>query len=118
MSFEFMKVESYHNDQSSGHVKISLSEEELLALKGKDVLIVEDIIDTGNTMVALLEALKKYEPASVKVVSLLVKRTERSNSYVPDYAGFSIPDLFVVGYCLDYNEVFRGILFASFFDEI
>lgn len=60
-------------------------------------------------MVALLQKLKTYEPASIKVVSLLVKKTPRSNSYVPDYAGFSIPDLFVVGYCLDYNEHFRDL---------
>lgn len=103
MSYEFLKVKSYHNDQSTGDIKISLSEEELQGFKGKDVLIVEDIVDTGKTMVALLHLLAKYEPASVKVVSLLVKRTDRSNNYKPDYAGFSIPDLFVVGYCLDYN---------------
>lgn len=60
-------------------------------------------------MVALLDHLKAYEPASVKVVSLLVKKTTRSNNYKPDYAGFSIPDEFVVGYALDYNEVFRDL---------
>ncbi|KAJ3398889.1 hypoxanthine phosphoribosyltransferase 1 [Chytriomyces hyalinus] len=58
-------------------------------------------------MVALLERLKQYEPASVKVVSMLVKRTPESNGYVPDYFGFSVPDYFVVGYGLDYNEYFR-----------
>jgi hypoxanthine phosphoribosyltransferase len=60
-------------------------------------------------MTCLLERLKKYEPASVKVVSLLVKKTERSNNYTPDYVGFYIPDLFVVGYALDFNEVFRDL---------
>lgn len=106
ISLEFLKVKSYENE-TSVNVKISLTAEELQGFMGKDLLIVEDIVDTGKTMVALIELLKQYRPASIKVVSLLVKRTSRSNSYVPDYIGFSIPDLFVVGYCLDYNEVFR-----------
>ncbi|TPX73335.1 hypoxanthine phosphoribosyltransferase [Chytriomyces confervae] len=106
-SYEFMKVKSYENDKSTGNVQISLSEDELKSYKGKHLLIVEDIVDTGRTMVALLERLKQYEPASVKVVSMLVKRTPESNGYVPDYFGFSVPDYFVVGYGLDYNEYFR-----------
>ncbi|KAI8622369.1 phosphoribosyltransferase-like protein [Chytriomyces sp. MP71] len=101
------KVKSYENDKSTGQVKISLSEDELRTYKGKHLLIVEDIVDTGRTMVALLERLKTYGPASVRVVSMLVKRTPESNGYVPDYYGFSIMDQFVVGYGLDYNEVFR-----------
>jgi hypoxanthine phosphoribosyltransferase len=72
-------------------------------------LIVEDIIDTGKTMVQLIQLLKQYQPKSIRVVSLLLKQTPRSNNYVPEYVGFSIPDLFVVGYCLDYNEVFRDL---------
>ncbi|KAJ3113275.1 hypoxanthine phosphoribosyltransferase 1 [Phlyctochytrium bullatum] len=109
LSFEFIKVKSYENDQSTGSVKISLSEEELKAFKGKDLLIVEDIVDSGQTMVALINRLKQYEPASIKVVSLLLKKTTRSNKYVPDYVGFAIPDSFVVGYALDFNEVFRDL---------
>lgn len=109
MSVEFIKVKSYENDQSSGNVQISLSEEELKGFKDKDLLIVEDIVDTGATMVALIELLKRYNPSSIKVASLLLKRTTRSNSYVPDFVGFAIPDLFVVGYGLDYNEKFRDL---------
>ncbi|KAJ3047654.1 hypoxanthine phosphoribosyltransferase 1 [Rhizophlyctis rosea] len=109
LSFEFIKAKSYENDKSSGQIKLSLSEEDLKSFKGKDLLIVEDIVDTGRTMVALVERLKQYEPASVRVVSLLLKKTDRSNRYVPDYVGFAIPDLFVVGYCLDYNEYFRDL---------
>lgn len=60
-------------------------------------------------MVKLLERLKQYNPKSVKVTSLLVKKTSRSNGYVPDYVGFAIPDAFVVGYALDYNEYFRDL---------
>ncbi|KAH6562355.1 hypothetical protein BASA50_006561 [Batrachochytrium salamandrivorans] len=109
MSFEFIKVKSYENEHSTGSVKISLSEDDLKSFQGKDLLIVEDIVDTGKTMVGLIDMLQKYQPASIRVVSLLLKKTDRSNSYVPDYVGFSIPDLFVVGYCLDYNEVFRDL---------
>jgi hypoxanthine phosphoribosyltransferase len=84
MSFEFIKVKSYENDKSTGTVTISLSESELLAFKGKDLLIVEDIVDTGVTMVALTTLLSKYAPSSIKVASLLLKRTDKSNNYVYD----------------------------------
>ncbi|KAJ1555178.1 hypoxanthine phosphoribosyltransferase 1, partial [Cladochytrium tenue] len=109
ISFEFIKVKSYVNDSSTGDVRISLSEEELASFRGKDLLIVEDIVDSGATMVALTRRLRQYEPASIKVVSLLLKKTPRSNKYVPDFVGFAIPDDFVVGYALDYNEVFRDL---------
>ncbi|KAJ3413731.1 hypoxanthine phosphoribosyltransferase 1 [Chytridiales sp. JEL 0842] len=109
LSFEFIKVKSYHNDESTGNVKISLSDEELASFKGKDLLIVEDIVDSGKTMVSLIELLKQYQPASIRVVSLLLKKTSRGNGYIPEYVGFAIPDLFVVGYALDYNEYFRDL---------
>ncbi|KAI8870499.1 hypoxanthine phosphoribosyltransferase [Ramicandelaber brevisporus] len=109
LHLEFIKVKSYENDKSTGSVSISMPEEDLKELKGKHLLIVEDIIDTGATMVKLLEKLKQYQPASVRVVSLLLKKTPHSNGYIPDYVGFAIPDQFVVGYALDYNEVFRDL---------
>ncbi|KAG0173629.1 hypoxanthine phosphoribosyltransferase 1 [Apophysomyces sp. BC1034] len=108
LSLEFIRVKSYKNDKSEG-VTISLSEEECQDFKGKNLLIVEDIIDTGATMVKLLERLQDYQPRSIKVTSLLVKKTPRSNGYIPDYVGFAIPDAFVVGYALDYNEYFRDL---------
>jgi len=109
LSLEFIRVKSYHNDQASGEVRVSLTEDECKEFQGKNILIVEDIIDTGATMVKLLEKLKQYNPASIKVTSLLIKKTERSNGYIPDYVGFAIPDAFVVGYALDYNEYFRDL---------
>ncbi|CAO3594601.1 unnamed protein product [Absidia cylindrospora] len=108
LSLEFIRVKSYQNDQSVG-VNISLTENELKDFEGKNILIVEDIIDTGKTMVALLERLQTYKPKTVKVTSLLIKKTERSNGYIPHYVGFAIPDAFVVGYALDYNEHFRDL---------
>jgi len=104
---DYLKAKSYQNDKSTGEVKLTLTD--FSALKGKDILLVEDIIDTGETMMRIIDELKKYSPKSVKVASLLVKDTKRSNGYKPDYAGFIIPDLFVVGYCLDYNENFRDL---------
>lgn len=109
MTLDFIRVKSYENDKSSGKVQISMSEKELQELRGKNVLLVEDIIDTGKTMKRLLEELSKHEPKSVKVASLLLKKTPLSCGYIPDYVGFAVPDLFVVGYCLDYNDIFRDL---------
>ncbi|XP_012914394.1 phosphoribosyltransferase domain-containing protein 1 isoform X3 [Mustela lutreola] len=75
----------------------------------RNVLIVEDVVGTGKTMRALLSSIEKYKPNMVKVASLLVKRTPRSDGFRPDYVGFEIPNLFVVGYALDYNEYFRDL---------
>ncbi|PVU96237.1 hypothetical protein BB559_002465 [Furculomyces boomerangus] len=109
IALDFIRVKSYENDSSTGKVQISMTEKELASLKGKDVLIVEDIIDTGKTMVSLVNHLKTYELKSVKIASLFVKRTPLSNGFIPDYVGFSVPDLFIVGYCLDYNDYFRDL---------
>lgn len=104
---DFVRAKSYVNDQSIGDVEIiGISEKDI---KGKHVLLVEDIIDTGKTMSALTDKLKNIGATSVKVASLLVKRTALSNGFQPDFVGFSIPDAFVVGYCLDYNERFRDL---------
>ncbi|KAI7872938.1 phosphoribosyltransferase-like protein [Spinellus fusiger] len=108
LSLEFIRVKSYKNDQSEG-VTVSLSESECRDFEGKNLLIVEDIIDTGATMVQLLKMLNQHNPKSIKVTSLLLKKTPKSNGYVPDYVGFAIPDEFVVGYALDYNEYFRDL---------
>ncbi|XP_069504261.1 phosphoribosyltransferase domain-containing protein 1 [Ambystoma mexicanum] len=108
MRVEFVRLKSYCNDQSMEEMQI-VGGEDLPKLSGKNVLIVEDIIGTGRTMKALLNQLQKYKPKMIKVASLLVKRTPLSDGYRPDYAGFEIPNLFVVGYALDYNEHFRDL---------
>ena len=98
----------FKNQESNGEVQI-IGSDDMSNIKGKNVLIVEDIIDTGRTMVKLLKTMEKYSPKQVRVCSLLVKRTSRSNGFLPDYAGFSIPEKFVVGYALDLNEHFRDL---------
>lgn len=90
MSVDFIRVKSYENDQSSGEINI-IGLDKLDNLTGKNVLIVEDIIDTGATMRKLLATLSKYKPKSVRVACLLRKRTPKSSGYIPDYVGFEIP---------------------------
>uniref|UniRef100_A0A4W3I0Y0 Hypoxanthine phosphoribosyltransferase n=1 Tax=Callorhinchus milii TaxID=7868 RepID=A0A4W3I0Y0_CALMI len=109
MTVDFIRLKSYCNDQSTGDIKV-IGGDDLSTLTGKAYLFYfQDIIDTGKTMQTLLNMLKDYKPNMVKVVSLLVKRTPRSVGYRPDFIGFEVPDKFVVGYALDYNEYFRDL---------
>ncbi|KAK3108339.1 hypothetical protein FSP39_005837 [Pinctada imbricata] len=108
LAVDFIRLKSYVDDTSSGEIEV-VGGDNLENLKGKNVLVVEDIIDTGRTMQKLLGILNNIHPKSIKVVSLLVKRTKRSIGYRPDYTGFEIPDIFIVGYALDYNEYFRDL---------
>ncbi|XP_046569902.1 hypoxanthine-guanine phosphoribosyltransferase-like isoform X1 [Haliotis rubra] len=115
MAVDFIRLKSYRstygskeNDISTGNIEV-IGGDNLANLEGKNVLVVEDIIDTGGTMTQLLALLKEVKPKSVRVASLLVKRTPRSVGYRPDYVGFEVPDKFVVGYSLDFNEYFRDL---------
>ncbi|OMH81928.1 Hypoxanthine-guanine phosphoribosyltransferase [Zancudomyces culisetae] len=117
-SEHFVRIQSYNNDQSTGNVRISMSEEQLRDLEGKDVLIVEDLIDTGASMVALSEFLKDYNLKSMSVASLLVKDTVRSNGFTPEYVGFLVPDHFIIGYCIDYNDMFRELNHVCTISEV
>jgi hypoxanthine phosphoribosyltransferase len=102
-----VRIKSYENTESTGKVNIMC--ESLHLLEGKDVLIVEDIIDTGTTLTRFCKQLQELKPQSIRVASLVEKRTPKSNGFVADFAGFSVPDEFLVGYCLDYNEVYRDL---------
>lgn len=104
---DYVRVKSYSGTESTG--KVAITGIDLRSLAGRDVIVLEDIIDTGLTMTALLPELAQYGPASVRVGALLEKRTHKSNGFKADYAGFSVPDAFVVGYNLDYNEAFRDM---------
>ena len=105
---EFIGVSSYHNGtKSSGVVQITRDLQE--DINGRDIIIVEDILDSGNT----LEFLKKYlmakGAASVTIVTLLDKPARREKAITADYAGFVVPDEFVVGYGLDYSQQYRNM---------
>lgn len=109
VSLDFMSVSSYGDDtKSSGVVRIIKDLDE--PLQGKDVLIVEDIIDSGRTLSYLIEVLKQRGPKSIKLCTLLDKPERRVKKQVKvDYTCFSIPDEFVVGYGLDYAQKYRNL---------
>ena len=109
VSLDFMSVSSYGGGTvSSGVVRIVKDLDE--ALEGKDVIVVEDIIDSGRTLSYLLEILKKRNPASLKLCTLLDKPERRVGEGVKvNYCGFTIPDEFVVGYGLDYDQKYRNL---------
>ena len=109
LKHDFIRASSYVNTKTTGSVNIDKNLDQLENFRGKDILLVEDIVDTGKTLHALVKLIKQYSPKSIKVVSLLIKRLKESSKFTPDYVGFSIPEKFVVGYCLDYNEHFRDL---------
>lgn len=112
VSMDFMSVSSYDDDtKSSGVVKIVKDLDE--AIEGKDVLIVEDIIDSGRTLYYLIDILKKRNPKSVHLCTLLDKPERRVKDVKVDYVGFNIPDEFVVGYGLDYAQKYRNLPFIG-----
>lgn len=107
-TIEFLKAESYGAGlQSSGQVKINALA--TLNLKAKDVIIVEDIIDTGLTLKKILHHLGELQPASMRIATLLLKPEINQGAVIPDYVGFEISPLFVVGYGLDYDELGRNL---------
>jgi hypoxanthine phosphoribosyltransferase len=107
-TLDFMAVSSYgKGTSSSGQVQITkdLSDD----IEGKDLIIVEDILDSGNTLFYLLKILEARKPASIRLCTLLNKPERRVKEVEFSYCGFSIPDAFVVGYGLDYAEKYRNL---------
>ncbi|MGN0294505.1 MAG: hypoxanthine phosphoribosyltransferase [Lachnospiraceae bacterium] len=118
VSFDFMSVSSYGaGTESSGIIRIVKDLDE--PLKGKDVLIVEDIIDSGRTLNHLCKLLQNREPASIRICTLLDKPSRRVKAVNVDYTAFQIPDEFVVGYGLDYDQKYRNLPYIGVveFDE-
>ncbi|MFJ8248087.1 hypoxanthine phosphoribosyltransferase [Peribacillus asahii] len=108
LEMDFMDVSSYGNSTvSSGEVKIV--KDLNASVEGRDVLIIEDIIDSGLTLSYLAELFRYRKAKSVRIVTLLDKPTGRKVDIKPDYAGFIVPDAFVVGYGLDYAERYRNL---------
>ena len=112
-NIDFMVVSSYggSNTTTSGLVKIIKDLDG--DLSGKDVLIVEDILDTGVTLSNLVPMLKMRNPNSVKICTILDKPSRRKANIQPDYEGFQAPDEFVVGYGLDYDEKYRNLPYVG-----
>jgi len=106
-NMEFIRVSSYEGTSSTGVVKVG-DGIDLDNLKGRHVILVEDIVDTGTTLSHLIPFLKKEaNPVSLEVCSLLSKRIDEPQKCKAKYVGFSIPNHFIVGYGLDYNELYR-----------
>jgi hypoxanthine phosphoribosyltransferase len=103
----FVKVSSYHGTESIGkvHTDIELKEN----VEGRDVIVVEDIVDTGRTVEYLKSVLKDKQPNSIKICSLFFKPRAHLYSHPPDYVGFDISNEFIIGYGLDYNGKYRNL---------
>ncbi len=107
LTMDFMAISSYGaGTTSSGEVKMLKDLDK--TINGKNVIIVEDIVDSGNTLSYLKRLLSSRQPKSIKICTLLDKPSRRKIDLVPDYCCFTIPDEFVVGYGLDYDEIYRN----------
>jgi hypoxanthine phosphoribosyltransferase len=103
----FLKLTSYNGTSSTGTVRQLIGVNE--SIKGRDVIVLEDIVDTGITIEQILDQLKGFEPASVKVASLLFKPEAYQKDMIIDYIGMNIPNDFIVGYGLDYDGLGRNL---------
>lgn len=108
VTIDFIQVSSYGSGTvSSGNIKIKKELDE--SIEGRDVIVIEDIIDSGNTLSRLVPYLQKMGPTSLKICTLLDKPDRREADVKVDYNGFDIPDKFVVGYGLDYDQKYRNL---------
>lgn len=112
LKLQFMKISSYGAGKiSSGKINLELDLPD--SMENENLLIVEDIIDTGRTLSYLIKHLEDKNPASIKLCTLLDKPERREYDVKVDYVGFEIPDKFVVGYGLDYNEMYRNLPYIA-----
>jgi len=111
LRLDFIGVSSYGAGTESG--EMVFTKELRLDVRGRDVLLVDDILDTGKTLKRVVEKLRQLEPRRIKTCVLLEKAERREESVKADYVGFNIPDLFVVGYGLDYAERYRNLPFVG-----
>lgn len=115
IQFEFVEVSSYENNESTGKVK--LNKDITQSIEGKEVIIIEDIVDTGRTLAFLKELLLEKKPVSLKICSLLDKPSRRIANVKADYVGFAIEDKFVVGYGLDDEQNLRNLNYIGYIEE-
>ena len=110
-------VTSIERSLVDGEYNISSTIRDHSMIKGKHVVIVEDIVDTGHTIAALIKSVEEQSPTSIKVCTLLDKVSKREVEVPVDYLGFEIPPLFVVGYGLDYEEYYRNLPFIGVIED-
>ena len=112
VTVDFLSVSSYGaGTVSSGQVEIK--KDLSASIEGKDLIIVEDILDSGNTLYYLLDVLRARKPASIRICTLMDKPERRAKPIKADYVGFTIPDAFIVGYGLDYAEKYRNLPYVG-----
>lgn len=112
LEFDFFIVSSYGNSTvSSGNVNII--QDVRIPVKGKHILLIEDIVDTGNTLQYLKNYLLECDCKSIKIITMLDKPARRVNGLIAEYVGFEVPDVFVVGYGLDYAERYRNLPYVG-----
>ena len=112
VTVDFMAVSSYGSGTAStGQVEIKKDLSD--SIKGKDLIIVEDILDSGNTLYYLMDVLRARKPASIRLCTLMDKPERRVKPIKADYVGFTIPDAFIVGYGLDYAEKYRNLPYVG-----
>lgn len=115
VALDFMSVSSYGSSTvSSGKIEVKKDLDE--SIENKNIIIIEDIIDTGRTLKYLLEDLRKRNPKSLKLCTMLDKPDRRVVEVATDYTGFEIPDEFVVGYGLDYDQKYRNLPYIGILD--
>lgn len=114
---EFVSVSSYGSGTESAG-KITVRQDLSIPIKGRHVLVVEDIVDTGTTLAFLRERLLDQSPASLRIATLLDKPSRRKTDVPVDYVGFAIPDEFVVGYGIDWAERFRSLPYIGMIGEL
>lgn len=107
ITYEFIKIKSYKGQKSTG--EITIEGLNIKNIKNKNILIIEDIVDSGVSAFALTEYLSSLQPKTMKFLTLLIKKIPRKKEFRPDYIGFAIPDAFVVGFALDLDESFRDL---------
>ena len=115
ISLDFLSVSSYSGQSHTGVVRIIKDLDE--NIENKHVILIEDIIDTGLTLNYIIGMLRERKPASIKVCALLDKKVRRIIDIPIDYKGFEIPDEFVVGYGMDYNQQYRNLPFIGILKE-
>ena len=111
---DFMKVSSYEGTESTGKINFTLDISE--DITGKNVLIVEDIVDTGRTLAYVKKYLESKNPKNVKISTMLNKKERRVIDLNPEYVAFDIPDKFVIGYGLDYDEKYRNLPYVGYLE--